>query len=74
MNLGDCFHYSHHMFFRCNKHYLDGHLHCISCGTILEDDEDLQDMVVAGKVFDYRYSCEKLLGVPDVKINKPTTH
>lgn len=56
----DCFHYSHHMFFRCPKHNLDNHYHCISCGTILSDNEDTQDMITAGIVFNYRFACEKL--------------
>jgi hypothetical protein len=63
----DCFHYSHHMFFRCPKYQYDKHLHCISCGEILPDDEDLRDMVKAGKVYHYRFSCEKLCGYDDVK-------
>jgi hypothetical protein len=56
----DCFHYRHHMFFRCEKHSIDKHLHCISCGIILSDNEDLQEMVEAGKIYIYRGSCEKL--------------
>lgn len=55
-----CFHYRHQMFYRCNKHHVDNHLHCISCGIILADDENLREMSTAGKIIDYRYSCEKL--------------
>lgn len=55
------------MFFRCSKYYIDKHLHCISYGEILPDDEDLREMVKAGVVYNYRFSCEKLCGYDDIK-------
>lgn len=62
-----CFHYRHHMFYRCDKHYVDNHLHCISCGIILSNDENLREMSAAGTIYDYRYSCEKLWNENNLK-------
>jgi hypothetical protein len=56
----DCFHFSHRMFFRCEKHDIDKHLHCISCGIILTDDEELREIVGNSTIYNYRYPCKKL--------------
>jgi hypothetical protein len=56
----NCNHTRYGMFYMCDSHKIDYHLHCICCGKILVDDLILRYAAASSKIFGYRYGCEKL--------------
>ena len=60
-----CTHKCCTMFYKCSKHKIDEHLHCIGCGTILTNEKLLKmvtkdELLNTCTLYKSRSSCEQL--------------
>ena len=49
------------MFYKCNSHLNENHLHCICCGTILKYDVISQKIINDSTIYSARNPCHKLI-------------